>query len=168
VSKAKKLLTEAGYPHGVNIQLALGAAEDPVGELLQQQLNAAGIHTTLVVQTPGANNYITRKYPFVLDQFNARQSPVQALQVLFGAQGLMNLGKTTPQSLAPAVAKANGYSLTDPAYPAAIQAATKEAVTNMPNVFLFTVTRFEAHSPKVHGLQHWVDIQRFENVWVEK
>ncbi|MHA7987685.1 ABC transporter substrate-binding protein [Rathayibacter sp. CAU 1779] len=167
-SKAKKLLKEAGYANGVSVELAIGTAEDPVGELLQQQLNEAGIHTTLVVQTPGSNNYITRKYPFVLDQFNARQSPVQALQVLFGAQGLMNLGKTTPASLAPAVAKASGYALVDPAYPAAIQAATKEAVKNMPNVFLFTVTRFEAHTEKVHGLQHWVDIQRFENVWVEK
>ncbi|WP_248960874.1 ABC transporter substrate-binding protein [Sphaerisporangium perillae] len=168
VTKAKQLLAEAGYPNGINIQLALGKADDPVGELIQQQLNAAGIQTTLTVQTPGANNYITRRYPFALDQFNARQSPVQALQVLFGPQGLMNLGKTTPAALPAAVAKASGYALTDPAYPAAIQAATKIAVTNMPNVFLFTVTRFTAHSPKVHGLQHWVDIQRFEGVWVEK
>lgn len=168
VEKAKQLLAEAGYPNGIDVQLALGTADDPVGELIQQQLNAAGIHTTLTVETPGTNNYITRKYPFALDQFNARQSPVQALQVLFGAQGLMNLGKTTPAELPGAVAKASGYALTDPAYPAAIQAATKTAVTNMPNVFLFTVTRFVGHSPKVHGLQHWVDIQRFEGVWVDK
>ncbi|MEV0159114.1 ABC transporter substrate-binding protein [Nonomuraea fuscirosea] len=168
VAAAKRLLAEAGYPDGVDVQLALGRADDPVGELIQQQLNAAGIRTTLTVQTPGVNNYITRRYPFVLDQFNARQSPVQALQVLFGAQGLMNLGKSTPEALPGAVAKASGHPLTDPAYPAAIQQATKIAVTNMPNVFLFTVTRFAAHSPKVHGLRNWVDIQRFEGVWVEK
>ncbi|MEW1841546.1 ABC transporter substrate-binding protein [Nonomuraea angiospora] len=168
VAKAKGLLAEAGYPGGVDVQLALGKADDPVGELIQQQLNAAGIRTTLTVQTPGVNNYITRRYPFVLDQFNARQSPVQALQVLFGPQGLMNLGKTSPAALPAAVARTSGYPLTDPAYPAAIQDATKIAVTNMPNVFLFTVTRFAAHSPKVHGLQNWVDIQRFEGVWVDK
>ncbi|TYB71060.1 ABC transporter substrate-binding protein [Nonomuraea sp. PA05] len=168
VAKARRLLAEAGHPDGIDVQLALGKADDPVGELIQQQLNAAGIRTTLTVQTPGVNNYITRRYPFVLDQFNARQSPVQALQVLFGPQGLMNLGKTTPDRLPEAVAKASGHDLKDPAYPAAIQEATKIAVTNMPNVFLFTVTRFTAHTPKVHGLRHWVDIQRFEGVWVEK
>ncbi|MEU4508189.1 ABC transporter substrate-binding protein [Nonomuraea wenchangensis] len=168
VAKAKQLLAEAGHPDGVDVQLALGRADDPVGELIQQQLNAAGIRTTLTVLTPGVNNYITRKHPFVLDQFNARQSPVQALQVLFGAQGLMNLGKTTPAELPAAVAKASGHALTDPAYPAAIQAATRIAVTNMPNVFLYSVTRFAAHSPKVHGLRNWVDIQRFEGVWVDK
>ncbi len=168
VSKAKQLLTQAGYPNGINVQLALDTADDPVGELIQQQLDAAGIHTSLVVETPGQNNYITLKYPFALDQFNARQSPVQALQVLFGPQGLMNLGKSTPPTLAAAVAAADGYALTDPRYPAAIQAAVKIAVMNMPNIFLFTVTRFEAHSPNVHGLQHWVDIQRFEGVWVSK
>jgi peptide/nickel transport system substrate-binding protein len=168
VAKAKSLLKEAGYPNGVKVTLALDTANDPVGELLQQQLNAAGIKTTLAVQTPGTNNYITLNYPFVLDQFNARQSPIQALQVLFGAQGLLNLGKTTPPNLAAAVAKASSLPLTSPKYPAAIQAATKTAVTQMPNVFLYSVTRFEAHTTKVHGLQHWVDIQRFEGVWVSK
>ncbi|WP_406675129.1 ABC transporter substrate-binding protein [Nonomuraea sp. N2-4H] len=166
VAKARRLLAEAGYPDGVDVQLALNRADDPVGELIQQQLNAAGIRTKLTVMTPGVNNYITRRHPFVLDQFNARQSPVQALQVLFGPEGLMNLGKTTPKELPAAVAKAGGYALDDPAYPAAIQKATKIAVTNMPNVFLFTVTRFTAHSPKVQGLRNWVDIQRFEVVRV--
>ncbi|MEV4567851.1 ABC transporter substrate-binding protein [Nonomuraea sp. NPDC049419] len=166
VAKAKRLLTEAGHPDGVDVQLALSKADDPVGELIQQQLNAAGIRTTLTVQTPGVNNYITRRHPFVLDQFNARQSPVQALQVLFGPEGLMNLGKTTPKELPAAVAEAGGHALSDPAYPAAIQKATKIAVTGMPNVFLFTVTRFAAHSPKVQGLRNWVDIQRFEGVRV--
>jgi ABC-type transport system substrate-binding protein len=168
VNKAKQLLAEAGHPDGVDVELALSRSDDPVGELIQQQLNAAGIRTRLTVMTPGVSNYITRKYPFVLDQFNARQSPVQALQVLFGPEGLMNLGKTTPKDLPAAVAKASGYPLDHPEYPKAIQEATKIAVTNMPNVFLFTVTRFAAHSPKVHGLQNWVDIQRFEGVWVEK
>lgn len=168
VSKARQLLAQAGHPNGISIQLAIETADDPVGELLQQQLDAAGINTKLVVEPTGQNNYITLKYPFALDQFNARQSPVQALQVLFGTQGLMNLGKTTPATLPGAVAKADGLSLTSPSYPAAIQAATRIAVANMPNIFLFTVTRFEAHTTAVHGLQHWVDIQRFENVWVAK
>jgi peptide/nickel transport system substrate-binding protein len=163
--RAKELLTEAGYPDGVDVELSL-YAEDPLAEQLQQQLTAAGIRTTLTVQTPGQNNYLTREYPFVVDQFNARQSPVQALEVLFGAEGLMNLGRNTPSDLPAAIDAARAVPLDDPAYPAAIQNATETAVTQMPNVFLFSVTRFFAYTDEVHGLQGYLDTWRFEDVTV--
>jgi len=164
--EAKKLLAEAGYPDGIDIQLATATDADPLAEQIQQQLTDVGIRTKLVVTTPGENNYITLKYPFVVDQFNARQSPVQALEVLFGAQGLMNLGHNTPADLPAAVNAARALPLDDPAYPAAIQKATETAVTQMPNVFLFSVTRFFAYTNDVKGLKGYVDTWRFEDVTV--
>jgi peptide/nickel transport system substrate-binding protein len=166
-AKARKLLAEAGYPDGIDIQLSVYQTE-PLAEQIQQQLNAAGIRTEIVVQTPGENNYITLKYPFAVDQFNARQSPVQSLEVLFGAQGLMNLGKTTPADLPAAINAARALPLDDPGYPAAIQKATEIAVTQMPNVFLFSVTRFFAHTDDVKGLKGYVDTWRFEDVTAGK
>lgn len=163
--EAKDLLAQAGYPDGVDIELSV-YAEDPLAEQIQQQLNAAGIRTTIVTQTPGENNYITRKYPFALDQFNARQSPVQSLEVLFGEQGLMNLGRNTPSDLPAAVNAARALPLDDPDYPAAIQNATQTAVTQMPNVFLFSVTRFFAYTDDVQGLEGYIDTWRFEDVTV--
>ncbi|GGH41749.1 ABC transporter substrate-binding protein [Microbacterium album] len=164
--RARELLTEAGYPDGVDIELAISAESDPLAELIQQQLTSAGIRTSLVVQTPGEVNYITRKYPFVVDQFNARQSPVQALEVLFGEEGLMNLGRNTPADLPAAVDAARALPLDHPDYPAAIQNATETAVTQMPNVFLFSVTRFFAYTDEVKGLRGYVDTWRFEDVTV--
>jgi ABC-type transport system substrate-binding protein len=167
-AKAKELLAKAGHPDGVDVQLAISTDSDPLAELIQQQLNAAGIRTTLVVQTPGVNNYVTREYPFVVDQFNARQSPLQSLEVLFGEQGLMNLGRNSPPELKSAIDAARALPLDDPGYPAALQQATSVGVTSLPNVFLFSVTRFFAHTDKVHGLVPHIDTWRFEDVWLEQ
>ena len=164
--RAEELLAEAGYPDGIDIRLAISTEGDPLAEQLQQQLTAAGIRTELVVQTPGKNNYLTLEHPFVVDQFNARQSPVQSLEVLFGEQGLMNLGRNTPTDLPAAIDAARALPLDDPKYPAAIQNATETAVTQMPNVFLFSVTRFFAHTDKVDGLKGYIDTWRFEDVTV--
>jgi peptide/nickel transport system substrate-binding protein len=165
---AKELLTEAGYPDGVDVQLAIATDSDPLAELIQQQLDAVGIRTELVVQTPGVNNYVTLEHPFAVDQFNARQSPLQALEVLFGEQGLMNLGHNSPPELKTAIDAARALPLDDPAYPAAVQEATKVGVTSLPNVFLFSVTRFFAHTDDVHGLVPHVDTWRFEDVWLDQ
>lgn len=167
--RARELLAEAGYPDGIDIELAtssLDASSQQLGEQIQQQLAAADIRVTLVNQTPGENNYITLKYPFAVDQFNARQSPVQALEVLFGEEGLMNLGRNTPADLPAAVDAARALPLDDPGYPAAIQNATETAVTQMPNVFLFSVTRFFAYTDDVEGLTGYIDTWRFEDVTV--
>jgi ABC-type transport system substrate-binding protein len=170
-AKAKELLAEAGLTDGVDIQLAIGSTDplsEPLAELIQQQLNAVGIRTEIVVQTPGVNNYVTLEHAFVVDQFNARQSPLQSLEVLFGEQGLMNLGRNAPPELQDAIDAARALPLDDPDYPAAVQEATKVGVTSQPNVFLFSVTRFFAHTDAVHGLVPHIDTWRFEDVWLDQ
>lgn len=166
--RAKQLLAEAGHPNGVDITLWTNAAEDPLAELLQVQLTKVGIRTKIAVVTPGSNNYVTRKYPFVLDSFSGRESPVQAMEVLFGPSGLMNLGRNSPPELATAIDKARATPLDSPEYPAVIQAATATAVRSMPNTFLFSWPRIFARKPGVSGFEHYIGTQRFEGVRVKQ
>lgn len=165
--KAKQLLAEAGHSTGLKLTLWVSDAGDALAEVLQKQLKAVGIDVTLKVEQPGINNYLTRQYPFALDSFSGRESPVQALTVLFGQQGLMNLGKTTSSAFDNALSVARATPLDSPKYPAAIQAATAAGVKSMPNTFLFSWKRIFAYKPNVTGLQPWVDTQRWEGVAVQ-
>jgi ABC-type transport system substrate-binding protein len=166
--RARELLADAGYADGIDIELAVSTDNDPLAEIVQQQLNEVGINTELVVTTPGVNNYVTLDHAFVVDQFNARQSPIQSLEVLFGPEGLMNLGHSSPDDLQPAIDAARALPLDDPDYPEALQHATATAVTQMPNVFLFSVTRFFAHTAEVQGLAPHIDTWRWEDVWLDQ
>lgn len=164
--RARELLAQAGYPDGVAVTLTTSAENDPLAELLQQQLQAVGIDVTLEVATPGANNYVTRQYPFVVDSFSGRESPLQSLEVLFGPEGLMNLGRNAPPEIQAAIDVARSTPLDDPGYEQAVQDAVAAAVTTMPNTFLFTWPRIFARDPSVHGLEHYIGTQRFEGVTV--
>ncbi len=165
--KAKQLLAEAGHPDGLKITLWVADAGDALAEVLQKQLNAVGIKVTLKVEQPGINNYLTRQYPLALDSFSGRESPVQALTVLFGQKGLMNLGKTKSGTFDNALNVVRATPLDSPKYAAAIQAATAAGVKSMPNTFLFSWKRIFAYKPNVSGLQPWVDTQRWEGVAVK-
>ncbi|SDU60855.1 ABC transporter substrate-binding protein [Jiangella alkaliphila] len=164
--RARQLLAEAGYPDGVAVTLTTQADNDPLAELLQQQLQEVGIDVTLEVATPGANNYVTRQYPFVVDSFSGRESPLQALEVLFGPEGLMNLGRNAPPEIQQAIDVARATPLEDPGYEQAVQDAVAAAVTTMPNTFLFTWPRIFARDPSVQGFEHYIGTQRFEGVTV--
>ncbi|MFT4229076.1 MAG: ABC transporter substrate-binding protein [Microbacterium sp.] len=168
VDEAKRLLAQAGYPDGIDITLSLSEADSAIAEVLQAQWAEAGIDATLEVLAPAdiATNYVQRDHPFVLDSFSGRQSPLQALEVLFGETGLMNLGGTTPAELTEAIDLARATPTDDADYQANLQAAVSTAVKTMPNTFLFTWPRILIHPESVTGIQHWVDVQRWEDVKV--
>lgn len=168
VQTAKDLLAEAGHPDGIDIELSLSDADSAIAEVLQAQWAEAGIRVKLNVLQPAAiaQNYVKRTYPLVLDSFSGRQSPLQALQVLFGQTGLMNLGGNTPPELTAAIDAARATPTDAADYEEKLQAAVSTAVKTMPNTFLFTWPRILAHTDKVTGIQHWVDVQRWEDVKV--
>jgi ABC-type transport system substrate-binding protein len=165
---AADLLTEAGHPDGIDLTLTIGSAADQaLAEQIQAQVAEAGITITIEVATPGVSNYISRQYPLFLDSFSGRESPLQALEVLFGPEGLMNLGRNSPPELDAAIDAARQVPLDDPAYAETLQAAVHTAVTTMPNTFLFTWPRLYVHGDNVHDWQHQIGTVRFEGVWVE-
>ncbi|OAA23882.1 peptide/nickel transport system substrate-binding protein [Frankia sp. EI5c] len=168
LARAKKLLAEAGHPDGIDLTLTTAQAEG-LPEQVQAQLGKAGIRVKLetIPQAQATQLvYIQRARPFFTDQFAGRESPVQAFQVLFGEQGLMNPGRTTPPALKEAVAKITATPLEDPSYPSVVQAATKIAVETMPNVFLFSNPRILVRRPNVSELGSYLMAQRFEGVTV--
>lgn len=169
VDAAKDLLAEAGYPDGVDITLTLGEDDTALAELLQAQWAEAGIGVTLNVQAAAAisQNYVQRTFPFVLDSYSGRQSPLQALEVLYGPEGLMNLGRETPDELTAAIDVARATPTDDAEYAQKLQDAVAIGVAQQPNTFLFSWPRILIHPQKVTGIQHWLDVQRWEDVKVE-
>lgn len=169
IDAAKSLLTEAGYPDGVDVTLTLGEDDTALAELLQAQWADAGIRATLSVQPAAAisQNYVQRTFPLVLDSYSGRQSPLQALEVLYGPEGLMNLGRQTPEELTAAIDLARSTPTDDPAYAQRLQDAVEVGVRLQPNTFLFSWPRILIHPAGVTGIQHWLDVQRWEDVKIE-
>lgn len=169
VEAALDLLEDAGYPDGVDITLTLDDEDTALAELLQAQWAEADIRVTLNVQPSAAisQNYVQRTFPFVLDSYSGRQSPLQALEVLYGPEGLMNLGRQTPDELTAAIDKARATPTDDPEYAEIIQDAVEVGVTLQPNTFLFSWPRILIHPERITGIQHWLDVQRWEDVKVD-
>jgi peptide/nickel transport system substrate-binding protein len=167
--QARQLLKESSYGgKPVPVAITTSTAEG-VPEQLQAQLQAVGFTATIeVIPQAQATQiiYIQHSRALAVDQFAGRDSAVQAFQVLFGSQGLMNPGRTTPPTLQAALDKVRKTPLDDPGYPQALQAAAAVAVQNMPNVFLYTVPRILARRPAVSPIPEFTVVQRFEGVTV--
>lgn len=168
VAAAKELLAEAGHPDGIDISLALGEEDTALAEVLQAQWAEAGIRATLQVKPPTAiaQNYVQRTLPLVLDSYSGRQSPLQGLEVLYGPEGLMNLGRQTPPELTAAIDAARATPTDAPDYAEKIQDAVETGVRLQPNTFLFSWPRILVHDDDVTGIRHWLDVQRWEDVKV--
>ncbi len=166
--KARRLLAEAGHPDGVDLTLTTSQAEG-VPEILQAQLKRVGI-TARIEVIPEAEStqiiYLQHSRALFTDQFAGRDSAVQAFQVLFGKEGLMNPGRTDDPALDAALDVVRRTPLESPDYPKVLRKATSLAVRAMPNVFLYTVPRILARSPKVSAIPRYTAVQRFEGVTV--
>lgn len=169
VDAAKQLLADAGHPDGLEITLSLTEDDTALAEVLQAQWAEAGIDVTLNVLPAAAvaQNYVQRTLPFVLDSYSGRQSPLQGLEVLYGAEGLMNLGRQTPPELTAAIDAARATPTDADDYAEKIQDAVEIGVELQPNTFLFSWPRILVHPEKITGIQHWLDVQRWEDVKVE-
>ncbi|MFF1868845.1 ABC transporter substrate-binding protein [Kitasatospora herbaricolor] len=165
-AKAKELLAQAGHPDGVELTITTTAAQG-LPEQLQAQLKEVGIKTTIEV-IPAAQAtqiiYIQHSRALFTDQFAGRDSAPQAFQVLFGEQGLMNPGRSTPPELKAAVDLVSRTPLDSPDYPKNLQAATALAVRTMPNIFLYSVPRILARQKSVSAIPEFTVVQRFEGV----
>ena len=167
-AKAKQLLAQSKYGPSPKVPITTATAAG-VPEQLQAQLQAAGFDATIEV-IPEAQFteivYVQHARGLSVDAFAGRDSAAQAFQVLFGTAGLLNPGRNAPADLLAAVNKINNTPLNSPDYPAVLQAATKLAVKEMPNVFLYTEPRILARSSNVSAIPSYTVVQRFEGVTV--
>jgi ABC-type transport system substrate-binding protein len=166
-AKAKQLLAEAGHADGVDVTLTSYDASSGLAEQIQSQLQQSGFRPKIetIPQAQATQIvYIQHSRALATDQFAGRESPVQAFQVLFGEQGLMNPGRKTPPELTAAIAKVVGTPLDSPDYPAVLQAATKLAAQTQPNLFINSVPRILARRKNVSAVGSYLMAQRFEGV----
>jgi peptide/nickel transport system substrate-binding protein len=167
-AKARSLLAQSKYGPNPSLTITTSAASG-AAEQLQAQLQTVGFKARIeVIPVAQATQiiYIQHSRALFIDQFAGRDSAVQAFQVLFGRQGLMNPGRKTDPELLTALDKVSRTPLDSPDYPATLQAATEIAVRNQPNVFLNTVPRILARSSGVSAIPAYTAVQRFEGVTV--
>jgi peptide/nickel transport system substrate-binding protein len=167
ITKAKKLLADAGFPDGVDVTLY--TYNDPimqkVAEVIQTQAAEAGFNLTLEVSPAGGGILQNHEYTLSISSFSGRESPVQALEVLYGAAGWMNISEQESPNLAPALDVVRRTPLDSPDYPAAVRAATTIAVAEKAShIFLVNWVRPFAINPGVTGFDPYVHTQRFEGV----
>ncbi|AWS44447.1 ABC transporter substrate-binding protein [Streptosporangium sp. 'caverna'] len=167
-AKARRLLAEAGFPGGIDIPLTTSEPEG-LPEQVQEQLKAAGIRATIKLIAPAQHTqlvYVRHNVALAPDGFVGRESPLQALGVVYGPEGLMNPGRNTPKALLEQFDKIRTTPLDDPGYAKAIQEATAIGVRELPNVWLFSTPRIFARNPKVSALPTNFAVQRFDGVKV--
>lgn len=166
--KARTLLKDAGYTDPVPVTFTSSGFSTASVELIQAQLKDVGFdvsidtipatqHTQLV--------YIEHSKALTFDGFAGRESPVQAFQVLFGAEGLMNPNRQTDPKLEAQLKKVKQTPTDDPGYAALLQEATKIAVTSFPNTFLVTAPTAVIRKG-VSELPASPSLRRFEGVTV--
>lgn len=167
--KAKKLLAEAGHPGGVNVVITTATPEG-LPEQLQAQLKTAGFTATIKPIAPAQHTqlvYVQHNVALAPDGFVGRESPLQALSVVFGPEGLMNPGRNTPKALLEKFDEIRTTPLDDPEYATRLREAVAIGVKELPNVWLFSTPRVFARNPKVSELPHGAAVQRFDGVRID-
>jgi len=165
-AKAKQLLAASKYGPNPSVTITTTAAAG-VPEQLQAQLQAVGFQASIKV-IPLAQFtelvYIQHEEQLTVDAFAGRDSAVQAFQVLFGAQGLLNPGRHANAQLQAELTQVNETPLDSTKYPGLLQQATATAVQQAPNVFLYTEPRILARASSVSAIPEYLVVQRFEGV----
>jgi len=165
-AKAKQLLAASKYGPNPTVTISTAAAAG-VPEQLQSQLQAVGFKASIKV-IPEAQFtelvYTQHSQQLTVDAFAGRDSAVQAFQVLFGQQGLMNPGRHPNTRLQAELAQVNQTPLDSSKYAGVLQQATATAVQQAPNVFLYTEPRILARAASVSAIPEYLVVQRFEGV----
>jgi peptide/nickel transport system substrate-binding protein len=164
--KAKQILSEAGLKD-VKGTFSVPAPAPPAAEQIQAQLKQVGID--LEIETIPSTQwtqvvYLDHSKALGYDGFAGRESPVQAFQVLFSDTGLMNPARTNNPDLAAQLAKVRATPTDDPSYPELLQEATKIAVTNYPNTFLYNAPYVIARQKSITELTQHPALRRFEGI----
>lgn len=164
--KARQVLADAGVTTPVKAVFTSSGQNDAAVELIQAQLKDVGIEATIET-IPATQHtqlvYLEHNRALTYDGFAGRESPVQAFQVLFGAEGLMNPGRTTNPGLDAQLEKVKQTPTDAPEYAGLLQEATRIAVTSFPNTFLTQVPAVIARSG-VSELPTRPSMRRFEGV----
>lgn len=142
--KARALLAEAGYkPGDLSIEYTQPGDDSPFSELVQAQLKKVGVNVTIRVVPAGKSTqikYFDKDFAFTQDSSTGRESPVQALLVFYGPQGIMNgsAPHATPAFLE-ALSTLRTTPLDAPNYQQVLNAAVRTGVQQNPSNYLYEI-----------------------------
>ena len=171
VERARALLAEAGLDRiSVPIHVYGDAGNDATvkwTEVIQAQVAEAGFDLTIELAPPGSGQKAAHSYTLYAYSFSGRESPVQALEVLYDEGGWMNISGQHPDGFAEALDLVRRTPLDSPDYLVNLQAATRLATTGAtPHAWLVNWNRAHALNDRVTGFRHCRHTQRFEGVGV--
>jgi peptide/nickel transport system substrate-binding protein len=169
VDKAKRLVEQAGYPNGLTIPITYFDLPpyDALAEQIQAQLAAVGIKSrlqTLPLAQAADKVYVKHEVAFNPNGIVGRESPLQMLNVQYGAEGLLNPGRKASPELTQALKEAAQYPLDSRQYPPALQKATAIAARQSAVVFLYTQPTVLLTTEKVSGIRPYIVATRLEGV----
>jgi ABC-type transport system substrate-binding protein len=173
-ARAKQLLAAAGYSKGgpsFTIDYFDTGSFKALAEALQAQLDAVGFKTKLAalpIAQAAQLVYVDHSIAFNPNGISGRESPLQMLNIQYAKDGLLNPCRCASAELTAALEAVGQVPTVSPQYPALLQKATLTAVQQSANVFLTTQPWIYAFSKRVHGIQPYLVVERFEGVYVDK
>ena len=170
--KAKELLSQAGYPNGLDLTMAAPTVTmfQQLDQLLQEQLKAIGINVTLE-PAPVSDWYarvVQQKINFTPQRWSQRPDPDGLFYILFHSKGYANSTNYKNPELDALLDKARALTDTEARKP--LYRQTQEIMTrDLPYVPLFFSLEYAALWSNVQGYL-WIpdEIPRFRDVWKSK
>jgi peptide/nickel transport system substrate-binding protein len=170
--RARALLAEAGHTDRIAVPIHVygDAGNDATvkwTEVVQAQVAQVGFDLTIELAPPGSGQKAAHSYTLYAYSFSGRESPVQALEVLYDEGGWMNISQQHPDEFPAALDRVRRTPLDSPDYLPALQDATRLAATGAtPHAWLVNWNRAHALNDRVTGFRHCRHTQRFEGVGV--
>lgn len=170
--RARALLAEAGLDGTVPVSFhvigdAGGDISARIAEAVQAQVAEVGFELTIEIAPPGAGQKAAHSYTLFMYSFSGRESPVQALEVLYDQDGWMNISQRQPEGFDEALDLVRRTPLDAPEYTPRLQAATRLAIVGAsPHAWIANWNRAHAMNERVTGFTHCRHTQRFEGVGV--
>jgi peptide/nickel transport system substrate-binding protein len=167
IEKAKKIMTEAGFPNGFSFTLQLPAkpVEQQISQMIQSMAAEAGIKVKLEIVEFGTmlDNMDTFKFDAVRLGWSGRTDPDGNIYALYHTTGSINYGYSNPQM----------DELLQQARIATDQKERKEIYTKaeelgkeeVPFIFLYHELDYKAYKNNLQGYRHIADqMMRFQGV----
>lgn len=150
---SKALLATAGIkPGAIKLDLIVPEAS-PAAEIVQSQLAAVGITTTIKIDKNWATPFFAKDLTLSIYSTTGRDSALQTLMAHFGPNGPLNLSTPyEPAGFAAAVAKVRATPLDSPAYAETLQAATRAGLQSQALVFTYASPNLLAKDTSISDL----------------
>ncbi|WP_454825739.1 ABC transporter substrate-binding protein [Paraburkholderia xenovorans] len=142
--KARALLAEAGYKEGqLTVDFMQIGDSSQFAELVQAQLKKVGVNVKIRVVPDSKGNQLKlydKNFVLTEDSSTGRESPVQALMVFYGPQGIMNgSAPSSSPAFLDALSHLRTTPLDSPDYPDALHRAVRTGVLQNANLYLYEI-----------------------------